>query len=122
MPKMSETTDSKFYIYALVSTTERVKSNYLRVDMGTFEELGKVIDYIGISRQNPTQRLSQHQSKPLFEKVIGDKVKNLGMFIIDSGIDSEWHALRDEAKLISDYFDQFGEAPKLQGAANSGKY
>jgi len=122
MPKMSESTDSKFYIYALVSTTEKVKSNYLRVDMGTFEELGKDIEYIGISRQTPTQRLSQHQSKPLFEKVIGDKVKNLGMFIIDSGIKSEWHALRDEAKFISDYFDQFGEAPRLQGAANSGKY
>ena len=123
MPKMSESTDSKFYIYALVSTSEKARGeNSLRVDIGTFEGLGENIEYIGISRQNPTKRLSQHQSKPLFEKAIGKKVKNLGMFIIDSGIKSEWHALQDEAKLVSDYFDQFGEAPKLQGAANSGKY
>ena len=44
------------------------------------------------------------------------------MFVLDSGIKSEWHALRDEAKYVSDYFDHYGEAPKLQGAANSGKY
>ena len=44
------------------------------------------------------------------------------MFVLDSGIKSEWHALRDEAKYVADYFDQYGEAPKLQGAANSGKY
>jgi len=112
-----------FYIYALVSTSEKVKGeNSLRVDVGTFDGLGENIEYIGISRQKPEKRLSQHQSKPLFEKIIGKSVKNLGMFIIDSEIKSEWHALRDEAKLVSDYFDQFGEAPKLQGAANSGKY
>ena len=92
------------------------------MDVGTFDGLGQDIEYIGISRNMPQKRLSQHQSKKLFENIIGDKVKNLGMFIIDSGIKSEWHALRDEAKLVSDYFDQFGEAPKLQGAANSGKY
>ena len=112
-----------FYIYALVSTSEKAKGeNSLRVDVGTFDGLGQDIEYIGISRNMPQKRLSQHQSKKLFENVIGDKVKNLGMFVIDSGIKSEWHALRDEAKLVSDYFDQFGEAPKLQGAANSGKY
>ena len=123
MPKMSETTEAQFYIYALVSTSEKAKGeNSLRVDVGTFDGLGQDIEYIGISRNMPQKRLSQHQSKKLFENVIGDKVKNLGMFVIDSGIKSEWHALRDEAKLVSDYFDQFGEAPKLQGAANSGKY
>ena len=104
-------------------TSEKAKGeNSLRVDVGTFDGLGQDIEYIGISRNMPQKRLSQHQSKKLFENVIGDKVKNLGMFVIDSGIKSEWHALRDEAKLVSDYFDQFGEAPKLQGAANSGKY
>ena len=120
-----EANDSKadFYIYALVSTSEKAKGeNSLRVDVGTFDGLGQDIEYIGISRNMPQKRLSQHQSKKLFENIIGDKVKNLGMFIIDSGIKSEWHALRDEAKLVSDYFDLFGEAPKLQGAANSGKY
>ena len=112
-----------FYIYALVSTSEKAKGeNSLRVDVGTFDGLGQDIEYIGISRNMPQKRLSQHQSKKLFENVIGDKVKNLGMFVIDSGIKSEWHALRDEAKLVSDYFDQLGEAPKLQGAANSAKY
>ena len=58
-----------FYIYALVSTSEKVRGqNSLRVDVGTFDGLGKNIEYIGISRQKPEKRLSQHQSKPLFEK------------------------------------------------------
>jgi len=103
-----------FYIYALVSTQEKVKGeNSLRVDVETFDGLGKAIEYIGISRNMPQKRLSQHHAS---------KNQNLGMFVIASGIKSEWHALRDEARLVSDYFDQYGEAPKLQGAANSGKY
>ena len=103
-----------FYIYALVSTNENVKGeNSLRVDVGTFDGLGESIEYIGISRNMPQKRLSQHHAS---------KNKNLGMFVLDSEIKSEWHALRDEAKYVSDYFDQYGEAPKLQGAANSGKY
>jgi len=141
MPKMSETTDSKFYIYALVSTTSKVKSNYLRVDRlrlwlypdnheqsmknikARIEELGEDIDYIGISRNVPTQRLSQHHGKPQFIKAIGkERTKKLAMHIFDSGIKSEWHALRDEANYISNYFDQYGHPPLLQGAANSGKY
>ena len=51
MPKMSETTEAKFYIYALVSTSEKARGeNSLRVDMGTFEGLGENIEYIGIYR------------------------------------------------------------------------
>ena len=43
-----------FYIYALVSTNEKVKGqNSLRVDVGTFEGLGSSIEYVGISRNMP---------------------------------------------------------------------
>ena len=112
-----------FYVYALVATSEKaIGENSLRVDVGTFDGLGQDIVYLGISRNMPQKRLSQHQSKKLFFDIIGKDVKNLGMFVLDSGIKSEWHALRDEAKLVSDFYDQFGQAPTLQGAANSGKH
>ena len=99
--------DNKFYIYKLARQSD--KTNYHFVDIDIDKAPSKDAVYYGLTR-NPQKRLSQHRP------IKGD---NISMCII-AEFDSVWFALENEARIIADHVRTYGQAPELQGMANSG--
>ena len=99
--------DNKFYIYKLARQSD--KTNYHFVDIDIDKAPSEDAVYYGLTR-NPQKRLSQHRP------IKGD---NISMCII-AEFDSVWFALEHEARIIADHVRTYGQAPELQGMANSG--
>jgi|TARA_R100001163_G_C5059524_1_gene196224 hypothetical protein len=116
------------YIYALALSKEQVPDeNSLRVEPQYWKELIDMgpyyVVYIGISKQQPSKRLSRHQSKKLYD-LIGESLnmdinkKNLVMMPLleHMGYSPKEWALLDkmEKTLICEFVDQYGHEPILQ--------
>ena len=97
----------KFYIYKLARQAEKTNYNFVDIQMDKAPSEGAI--YYGLTR-NPQKRLSQH--RPI-------KGNDVSMTII-AEFDSVWFALEHEAKIIADHVRTYGQAPELQGMANSG--
>ena len=97
----------KFYIYKLARQSEKTNYNFVDMTIGKAPDKGAV--YYGLTR-NPKKRLSQHRP------IKGD---NISMSII-AEFESVWFALEHEASIIAEHVRTYGQAPELQGKANSG--
>jgi len=117
---------SDFYVYSLSLSSEKVTpNNCYRVNVDTWVNVLNSGDtvYIGISRQQPKNRLSKHHSKASYVTIakalnMDINSQHLVMTVLSEYIGyklNEWPLVASiEAKLISDYKVKYGFEPLLQ--------
>ena len=117
---------SDFYVYSLSLSSEKVTpNNCYRVTMDTWQSVLNSGDtmYIGISRQQPKNRLTKHHSKKAY-KIIAKALnmnidsQHLVMTVLSDHMGyrlNEWPLVAMiEAKLINDFKVKYGHEPLLQ--------
>ena len=117
---------SDFYVYSLSLSSEKVTpNNCYRVTMDTWQSVLNSGDtmYIGISRQQPKNRLTKHHSKKAYKTIakalnMNIDSQHLVMTVLSDHMGyklNEWPLVASiEAKLISDYKVKYGHEPLLQ--------
>ena len=117
---------SDFYVYSLSLSSEKVTpNNCYRVTCDTWQNVIKTGDtlYIGISRQQPKNRLTKHHSKKIYSLIakalnMDINSQHLVMTVLNDHMGyklNEWPLVaKIEATLISDFKDLYGHEPLLQ--------
>jgi hypothetical protein len=115
-----------FYVYSLSLSSEKVTpNNCYRVNVDTWVNVLNSGDtvYIGISRQQPKNRLTKHHSKKAYvtiAKALNMKInsQHLVMTVLSDHMGyklNEWPLVASiEASLISDFKVKYGHEPLLQ--------
>jgi len=115
-----------FYVYSLSLSREKVTpNNCYRVTCDTWNNVlatGETL-YIGISRQQPKNRLTKHHSKKIYSTIakalnMNINSQHLVMTVLLDHIGyslNEWTLVaKVEASLISEFKDTHGHEPLLQ--------
>jgi hypothetical protein len=117
---------SDFYVYSLSLSSEKViPNNCYRVSVDTWLNVLNSGDtlYIGISRQQPKNRLSKHHSKQIYSTIakalnMNIDSQHLVMTVLSDHMGyklNEWPLVACiEAKLINDFKVKYGHEPLLQ--------
>tara|TARA_R110001583_G_scaffold70790_3_gene199938 strand:+ start:674 stop:1177 length:504 start_codon:yes stop_codon:yes gene_type:complete len=128
--KFTAKSPTNFYVYGLAVSTEinPPQHNASRVSLSTWDDLKRMGSdycvYVGISRLQPSERLSKHQSKKAYSMLAplmgfdNFDSKNLCMYVLADHMNyklSEWPLVMSiEARLISEFASFYGHEPLFQ--------
>ena len=128
--KFTAKSPTNFYVYGLAvsSQVNPPQHNASRVSLSTWDDL-KLMGpdycvYVGISRLQPSERLSKHQSKKAYATLApltgfnNFDSKMLVMFVLSDHMNyklNQWPLVMSiEARLISDFASFYGHEPLFQ--------